>query len=741
MNIGGGEDGLKGIDFKLDLNSRQDEIFCQPSINGKIGLEDKELSLDVPKIEIANSNVDLTLGNISTPAGISYRGIELSPVKEWPKKRIKPTLYYGKTTQGNVSGTKVNIEWPKKLQTTGYYFQGKRVVAGLNFSLPLVVFDPGKGSETNQGTITTAGTSNTAYPPGTMTDTLASSTVSATNTASPPQATPTLTHSLLNQILPGRPGRVSMTINGGYTISGGFNLKANCQASGIATSGEYGNKAKSFKWQGSLKTPGLTTESDYLINPAWKSWQLKSQLNSKKVILSGLISQKITSSSTIPSLLSYTWQAGYNWKLSEAINLSFTHQKSGQRSNYLSRQNNTSLSINLSFPQSPLNVSSNISLGSNQTKEETTKGQINLKRGLSLSYAYWGFKPKITYQLKNIRERQKRGLDQDEEEVNFSCSKEIIANLSANYQLSLSKTKSLSQGGLSKEPRIYQRANQRLDVEYKFLKLPLRIKVSTFSYRKDEIKWLLSINYREKEEKDALVCQPDETKFSQEKAFKFGQPPAHITPAGAEIVPSKDKLRDLGKIAIEVFEDNNMNGLFDSGEKGLEKTVAVMKKLKAVTNKHGKAYFIDVTPGEYDIIMDLGELPLNIVCGVSLHQTVKVEAGKITFLKFPLLKGGHISGRAFRDENKNGKWDKNEYGEGDLIIYANDSPTFTGLSGEYRFRNITPGTYTVKFNPGSLPDEHDFTTPSSFQIKVMPEQEVSDINFGYAEKEKEIDFE
>ncbi|MEK7813778.1 MAG: SdrD B-like domain-containing protein, partial [Candidatus Desantisbacteria bacterium] len=171
-----------------------------------------------------------------------------------------------------------------------------------------------------------------------------------------------------------------------------------------------------------------------------------------------------------------------------------------------------------------------------------------------------------------------------------------------------------------------------------------------------------------------------------------------------------------------------------------EKGESKEKAKASVTNVHGKACFIDVPAGVYNLHIDLGSVPIDFICVAELEQIIRVEPGKVIELNFPLQKAGTVEGRVFRDENRNGVWDAGETGDHDLMVYANNAPTFTGSGGMYRFSNIPPGKIRIQADKTCLPKGYVMTTPDFFDVELKSEGEMKGIDFGMAEQELEIEF-
>jgi len=269
-----------------------------------------------------------------------------------------------------------------------------------------------------------------------------------------------------------------------------------------------------------------------------------------------------------------------------------------------------------------------------------------------------------------------------------------------------------------------------------------------FSKNEQKFNWKVSFTFREKNRQNYFKYMTNDMKFTEAKEFRFGASPDDMTSISKKL-PDKNEFSKLGVVSISVFKDEDANRVFSANEEGLAgikvaifgKSETKDKAKMTMTGENGKACFVDVPAGVYNLNIDLGSIPIDFICVAELEQTIRVEAGKGVELKFPLQKAGTVKGRVFIDENRNGIWDAGETSGNDIIVYADDAPTFTESGGLYKFTNIPPSKIRVRMDKSGLQKGYVMTTPEFFDVDLKPEQEIEGINFGMAEKEVEIEFE
>ena len=171
-------------------------------------------------------------------------------------------------------------------------------------------------------------------------------------------------------------------------------------------------------------------------------------------------------------------------------------------------------------------------------------------------------------------------------------------------------------------------------------------------------------------------------------------------------------------ISGTVFNDANASGTLNSGESGLAK-VRVYVDLKntdsyksgdpnAITDSHGN-YTISNVPQGTDVLRQVvpsgyrQTLPSN---DASLKVTV--GSSNITKQNFGDTQKGRLSGFAYNDLNHDGKRESNEPFLSGVTVYldkngnkkqdSSETSTTTNSSGFWIIGDLSPGTYTARFN-------------------------------------------
>ncbi|MCX9010017.1 MAG: PQQ-binding-like beta-propeller repeat protein, partial [Candidatus Methanoperedens sp.] len=178
-----------------------------------------------------------------------------------------------------------------------------------------------------------------------------------------------------------------------------------------------------------------------------------------------------------------------------------------------------------------------------------------------------------------------------------------------------------------------------------------------------------------------------------------------------------------GSISGFKINDTNGNGMWDSGEMGIENWNIILKsdtmQMTAITDINGFYKFMNLTPSSYNVTEEMkpGFTATNVT-----YRTILVENMDITNVNFtnqPVIPKvtGSISGFKINDTNGNGKWDSGEIGIENWNIRligitsrGNDTSiirkeSFTDATGFYTFDNLPAGRYFVveKLKKGFIP--------------------------------------
>jgi uncharacterized repeat protein (TIGR01451 family) len=154
----------------------------------------------------------------------------------------------------------------------------------------------------------------------------------------------------------------------------------------------------------------------------------------------------------------------------------------------------------------------------------------------------------------------------------------------------------------------------------------------------------------------------------------------------------------LGSISGTVFNDLDLDGVFDSGESGIPGVTVTLGTSTTTTDSNGEYSFGGLPPGDYTVTetnLDgwISTTPDSVAVTLALDEDTTVNFGDAQV--------GKIKGAVWNDLDKDGYWDSNEVGIWGVTVTVYDADnnlvatTQTDYKGNYIFENLAPGQYTV----------------------------------------------
>lgn len=228
--------------------------------------------------------------------------------------------------------------------------------------------------------------------------------------------------------------------------------------------------------------------------------------------------------------------------------------------------------------------------------------------------------------------------------------------------------------------------------------------------------------------------------FKMDKRFDWGQAAAFQGRAtGPEI-------SGFGRIEGSIFSDDNLNGVYDRGEKllsGVE--VRLEDGSQAVSDENGKFVFPRVVEGLHTLEVDLRRIPAEFYLMTPEKQTVVVAKRRVYQFNIALVEGANVKGRVFLDVNKNGFYDEEDQLLKDVLVIlkpvvsenkprqpgqqqAEEVNTYTDDKGQFRFDNIFPGSYELSVEEETVPARAKLVTELPLKLDLKPGKEVKDLS-------------
>ncbi|MBI3365901.1 MAG: T9SS type A sorting domain-containing protein [Ignavibacteriae bacterium] len=168
-----------------------------------------------------------------------------------------------------------------------------------------------------------------------------------------------------------------------------------------------------------------------------------------------------------------------------------------------------------------------------------------------------------------------------------------------------------------------------------------------------------------------------------------------------------------------IFDDFNQNGVQDAGEPGLKdwKVNATGASARSDTSDSTGAYVLDgLTPGIYVVKQ---EIKPGWIQTSATDSIVNLSIGGDSIRNFGNFQLSTISGRAYKDRNRNGILDAGEAADSGRLIRLTGSvsmQTTTDRKGLFSFVGLTTGTFFVKESISSGSGLIQTSQPDSFLV-------------------------
>ena len=227
-------------------------------------------------------------------------------------------------------------------------------------------------------------------------------------------------------------------------------------------------------------------------------------------------------------------------------------------------------------------------------------------------------------------------------------------------------------------------------------------------------------------EHKSLQAEGVQVNFRIAKAFHWGER-EKISGLRAGI-----ETRGFGTVAGFVFNDINRNGVQDKGEEGVRGiTVRLEDGSMMKTDERGYYQFPRVEVGGHMVTLDVRRIPAAYSIISPENVRIEVRLRDTLTVNFQLVAAGRIQGRVISDANNNGKPDPGEKGIPDvlLLLEPRGMNTYSDEEGTFVLENVLPGSYLLKPDAVTLPEEGVITSSPELKFDISVGEELQDMNF------------
>jgi len=180
-----------------------------------------------------------------------------------------------------------------------------------------------------------------------------------------------------------------------------------------------------------------------------------------------------------------------------------------------------------------------------------------------------------------------------------------------------------------------------------------------------------------------------------------------------------------------IWYDGNKNGVQESDERGVSGVGITLNETGAetITNSQGYYEFCGLENGDYSITLDTSTLPEGYEItvqnsgGDDTKDSDIDSEGKSNIVSIKDADNRSLDGGIYKptyclgdyiwyDDNQNGIQDSDEKGVADIKITLNQTgiSTLTAVDGTYTFCGLENGSYSIRIDVSTLPDEYKITS-------------------------------
>jgi hypothetical protein len=154
-------------------------------------------------------------------------------------------------------------------------------------------------------------------------------------------------------------------------------------------------------------------------------------------------------------------------------------------------------------------------------------------------------------------------------------------------------------------------------------------------------------------------------------------------------------LKTKGRLIGRIFVDENHDGIWQEGEKGISGCGILLDGELVVSQSDGQYEFGSMTPGEYPLFLQAQDLPLGFLPKAVTAAFVRLMAGEETSFDWPLTPGALLKGTLSVSGS-----------QGVYLLLLKDNKVVaravTASGGSFQFPYVLPGKYQLALAGGQF---------------------------------------
>jgi hypothetical protein len=173
-----------------------------------------------------------------------------------------------------------------------------------------------------------------------------------------------------------------------------------------------------------------------------------------------------------------------------------------------------------------------------------------------------------------------------------------------------------------------------------------------------------------------------------------------------------------------VFRDNNLNGVLNLGERGLEGVrVELDNGEVAITDEQGRYRFTGVSGGEHRVSLNLKQFPGAVRMTTRNEIELDMIRENTAVVDFGVVDFARLMGAVFNDLRFEDKKQLDAPGIGNVHLVLEDGrykrTIIVEPNGGYEVHDIPPGDYKLSIDPDSLPADY-VVAKEWYRVHVAP---------------------
>ena len=209
---------------------------------------------------------------------------------------------------------------------------------------------------------------------------------------------------------------------------------------------------------------------------------------------------------------------------------------------------------------------------------------------------------------------------------------------------------------------------------------------------------------------------------------------------GGRVVDRQEVRQDVdGRISVaaparlvgRVYDDSDLNGVFDSGKDApvSDVTVWLDENTSVQTDAIGMYRFDQVKPGAHSVRADLADVPADMVFADNAARKIAILPYRDNTQNFAVVHTGGVTGKVtYLDYSQNADKPVERPMQDARVIADDERDTYSDVQGNIMLGSLPPGVYHLRVDPETIPNGYA-ASPEQMEIRIRPGEIVRGVHF------------